>query len=140
VLAFVGAKWREEILEMVTKAEVQESRGDVLKLSVAGLLVAAAVAAFYYFSDESLLYRVLGLLAAVAAGAAIFHQTSRGQSLWKFLQDSRTEVRKVVWPTRVETMQTTMIVAVLVVIVGLFLWLLDMLLSFGFQFLTGLGG
>lgn len=125
---------------MVSKAEVQESRGDVLKLSLAGLVVAAAIVAFYFFSEESLLYRVIGLLAAAGVAAAIFYQTARGQSLWRFFQDSRTEVRKVVWPTRAETMQTTLIVAVLVVIVGLFLWLLDMFLSFGFQFLTGIGG
>jgi len=123
---------------MVSKAEVQASRGDTLKLSLAALLVVAAVVAYYLFPETSQLYRVLGLLAAVGVAAVIAYSTARGQGVWRFFQESRTEVRKVVWPTRVETMQTTLIVAVLVVIVGLFLWLLDMLLSSGFRFLTGL--
>jgi len=123
---------------MVSKAEVQASRGDTLKLSLAALLVVAAVVAYYLLAETSQLYRVLGLLVALGVAVAIAYNTARGEGVWRFFQESRTEVRKVVWPTRVETMQTTLIVTVLVVIVGLFLWLLDMLLSSGFRFLTGL--
>ncbi len=125
---------------MVSKTELQDSRGDAVKYALALLVVAGAVAAFYIYSDESLLFRVLGMLAAVAVAVAIFYQTDSGHRLWTFFQASRTEVRKVVWPTRTETLQTTMIVFVLVLLVGLFLWLLDLILGSGFQLVTGISG
>ena len=125
---------------MVSKTEVQDSRGDVVKYVLALAIVAAAVAAFYLYAEESLLYRVLGVLVAVGVAGAIFYQTESGRQLWGFSQAARTEVRKVVWPTRAETMQTTLIVFVLVILVGLFLWLLDLLLGSGFQMVTGAAG
>ncbi len=125
---------------MVSKTELQDSRGDAIKYALALLVVAGAVAAFYIYSDESLLFRVLGMLAAVAVAVTIFYQTDSGHRLWTFFQASRTEVRKVVWPTRTETLQTTMIVFVLVLLVGLFLWLLDLILGSGFQLVTGISG
>ncbi len=125
---------------MVSKAEVQDSRGDVVKHALAMLVVAGALTAFYVYAEESLLFRVLGLLLASAVAVAIFYQTQSGRQLWVFFQLSRTEVRKVVWPTRAETLQTTLIVFVLVLLVGLFLWLLDLGLGAGFRWVTGLAG
>ncbi len=125
---------------MVSKTEIQDSRGDTVKSALALLIVTASFAAFYLYSDESLLFRVLGILAALAVAVAIFYQTTSGHRLWTFFQASRTEVRKVVWPTRTETLQTTLIVFVLVLLVGLFLWLLDLILGSGFQWVTGLAG
>ncbi|MEM7433088.1 MAG: preprotein translocase subunit SecE [Pseudomonadota bacterium] len=125
---------------MVSKTEVQESRGDTVKLLLAVAIVVAALAGFYVYAEESLLFRVLGVLVAFGVAAAIFYQTENGRTLWTFFQAARTEVRKVVWPTRNETLQTTLIVFVLVLLVGLFLWLLDLMLGSGFQYVTGLGG
>ena len=125
---------------MVSKTDTQENMNDKIKLAGAAALVAAGIALFYLFSDQSLLYRVLGLL--VLAGIAVFvvYQTSRGKNAAAFFRDARIEVRKVVWPTRAETMQTTLIVLVIVLIMGIFLWLLDWILSGAFQMVTGVGG
>ncbi len=74
------------------------------------------------------------------AAAAIAFQTERGRLLWQFVADSRMEVRKVVWPSRQETLQTTLVVVVMVLIVGIVLWLFDMILMSILRFLTGQGG
>lgn len=114
---------------------------DKIKLSAAALLLAGAIAAFYYYAAQaSLLVRVLGLLAAAIAAAAVFFQTESGRKTWTFLQEARSEVRRVVWPTRQETMQTTLLVFVAVIIVAIFLWLLDMLLLWLVRLATGQGG
>jgi len=125
---------------MVAKTEVRESRGDSVKLFLAVALLVAGVAGFYFFSEESQLFRVLGLLAVLSVAVAVVYQTTMGQSAWLFMQDARTEVHKIVWPTRQETLQTTLIVLVVVVLVAFFLWLLDMFLSWAYQFLTSAGG
>ena len=126
---------------MVSKTEVHEnSSADKLKLALAAAILLVGIALFYVFTEASLLYRVIGLL--VMAGVAVFvvSQTGTGQRTFSFFKDARTEVRKVVWPGRAETTQTTLIVMVIVFIMGLFLWLLDWVLSGAFQLITGIGG
>jgi len=125
---------------MVAKTEVRESRGDGVKLFLAAAILVAGVVGFYYFSEESQLFRVLGLLMLMAASVAVIYQTAMGRGAWNFMQDARTEVHKIVWPTRQETLQTTLIVLVVVVLVAFFLWLLDMFLSWAYQLLTSVGG
>ncbi len=125
---------------MSTKVGVQESRGDTVKLALALLLLGAGVFGFYYFAEQSTLYRVLGLLAVAIVAVAVAYQTMQGRRAWSFVQDSRTEVRKVVWPTRNETMQTTLIVLLLVMVVCVILWALDAFLNWGFRALTGAAG
>ncbi|GAB6043558.1 preprotein translocase subunit SecE [Endothiovibrio diazotrophicus] len=125
---------------MSSTTEAQGSSLDTAKLLVSVLVLGGAVGGFYYFAEASTLVRVLGLLAAVGVAFAIFLQTEVGRNTWRFLGDARTEVRKVVWPTRAETIQTTLMVAVMVVVVAIFLWLLDMFLMWGVQALTGQGG
>ncbi len=98
---------------------------DKVKLIIAVALMATGVAGFYYFADQSLLMRVLGLLAVAGVAIAIAYQTALGRRTWGFVTDAQTEVKKVVWPTRKETLQTTGIVLVVVFIVGVFLWILD---------------
>jgi|TARA_B100000767_G_scaffold272294_1_gene299642 preprotein translocase subunit SecE len=92
-------------------------------------IVIAAVYANSYFGGESLLYRVLGLLAASVVASLIAFQTIQGKAFWLLLKGARTEIRKVVWPTRQETVQTTLIVALVVIVAGLLLWGLDTLLG-----------
>ena len=122
----------------LTKSETQTiSRIDTYKLAGAGAIVVLALAAFYLFSTHSLLVRVLGLLAAGAGAVVIALQTAPGAEILEFLQGSRAEVRKVVWPTRAETTQTTLIVIVMVVVMGLLLWLLDVLLLWLVRLITG---
>lgn len=129
---------------MSTKAEQQTNSLDTIKLVVALVLLFLGIAGFYYFADwqgepVSLLYRVLGLLAVMGVAAYVALTSASGKRLMSFMQDSRTEVRKMVWPTRVETMQTTLMVFVIVFILTLFLWLVDMLLGWGIKSLLGGG-
>jgi preprotein translocase subunit SecE len=125
---------------MNAKAEVDSSGMDTAKLIVAGLLLAAGIGGFYYFEEHSLLLRVLGMLVAAGAAAAVAVQTAPGRRLWRFGGDARVELRKVVWPSRQETIQTTLVVMVLVLIMGIFLWLVDSVLFAVVKALTGQGG
>ena len=122
---------------MVSKAENIDSPADRMKLMGAGALVLAALVLFYLLGDFSFLYRVLGLLVVFGVAIFLFLQTDRGARALSFFKDSRTEVRKVVWPTRAETTQLTITVMIIVFIVGLFLWILDLILSGAFRFITG---
>ena len=124
---------------MTAHSESDTSVFDLFKLTVAGALVVGGVFGFYYFVDQPLLYRVLGLLGVVAVAGAAFFTTRQGMQLWAFIHEARVEVRKVVWPSRQETTQTTLIVIVMVFIVGVILWLLDMFLFWGVRLLTGQG-
>jgi len=107
-----------------------------LKLFIASLPTIAAITAFYYYAEESLLYRVIGIVVALGLSAAIAYQSDTGRAAFAFVRDSRVEARKVVWPTFKETTQTTIFVGVAVVIMGICLWLLDMFLAWAVQFLT----
>ena len=126
---------------MVAKTETEVSNKlDTVKLVVSLMILLAGIAGFYYYAEESLLYRVLGLVAVVMVAAGIALTTATGQAILSFGRESRAEVRKVVWPTRQETIQTTLMVVVAVIILGIFLWLVDMLLLEAVQLLTGQGG
>ena len=82
-----------------------------------------------YYSDQSLLYRVLGIVAIAAVAGLIALQTAKGAAFWALVKGSRNEIRKVVWPTRQETVQTTLIVVAFVLLVALILWGLDSFLG-----------
>lgn len=120
--------------------EAQASSLDTVKLAVALALLCGAVFAFYWYADQSLLMRVLGLIGVAAVSIAIASQTALGRSTWTFIGTTRNEVRKVVWPTRAETTQTALAVLFVVVLMGVALWLLDMLLLWAIRLLTGQGG
>ena len=117
---------------------------DAISDSVKWVLVAGAllggISAFHYYEDHSLLFRVIGLLIIVMVAAVMASQTEKGRIAWEFVRDARTEVRKVVWPTRRETLQTTGIVIVAVSLVALMLWMLDSLLGWLVRVLLGQGG
>jgi preprotein translocase subunit SecE len=80
------------------------------------------------------------LLGSAAVSVLLASQTAIGRSIWGFLANTRTEVRKVVWPTRAETTQTVLAVLFVVVLMGVLLWLLDMFLLWAVRLLTGQGG
>ena len=109
--------------------ETTASRFDSVKWIVVAALVAVAVVGNSYFSDQSLLYRVLGIVAIAAVAGLIALQTAKGAAFWALVKGSRNEIRKVVWPTRQETVQTTMIVVAFVLLVALLLWGLDSFLG-----------
>lgn len=124
---------------MNTKAETESSRYDSLKLGIAVVLLAGAIIAFYRFDSQLLVLRVLGLLAVAGISVFIGAQSRTGKNIIGFIKGAQTEVRKVVWPTRAETVQTTLAVVLMVFLVGIFLWLLDMILLWAIQLLTGQG-
>ena len=119
--------------------ETQSTKFDTVKLVLAVVVLCTGIAGFYYFSGESLLYRVLGVLAGVVLALLLVSITAVGRSIIGFAKDSRVEVRKVVWPTRQETIQTTLVVLVMVTLIGIMLWLIDFVLMKGVQLLTGQG-
>ena len=109
--------------------ETTASRFDSVKWIVVFALVAVAVVGNSYFADQSLLYRVLGIIAIAVVAGLVALQTAKGAAFWTLVKGSRTEIRKVVWPTRQETVQTTMIVVAFVLLVALVLWGLDSFLG-----------
>jgi preprotein translocase subunit SecE len=119
---------------MASKPEDQSSPLDTVKMLFALALLTGGVAGYYYFEDQAFLYRVLGLLAVVLMALGVVFTTAVGQRTWGFLKESRVELRKMVWPSRGETVQTTLAVFVMVLVMGIFLWLLDMLLGWAVQF------
>ena len=125
---------------MSVRAEAGASGLDTVKLVAAAVLLVAGLYGFYHFAVYSTLLRVAGLLVISGVAALVALQTEQGRRLWRFAGDARTEVRKVVWPTRQETVQTTLVVIVMVLILGIILWLFDMMLMGILRFLTGQGG
>jgi preprotein translocase subunit SecE len=118
-------------------SEAAGNKLDGLKWVLVGLIVSAGIFGNSYFSDESLLYRVIGLLVIAGIALSIAVTTARGDSAWTMIKGARTEIRKVIWPTRQETTQTTMIVMVFVVVCGLFFWALDSFLGWLASLLLG---
>jgi preprotein translocase subunit SecE len=115
-------------------------RTDGLLLAVALLLLVGGMGAFYALADQfNALVRVLILLAALAAAIATAYRTELGRTLWGYVVGSRAELRKVVWPTRQESIQVTLMIAVVVVIMSLILWGLDAVLLRIVKLLTGRG-
>ncbi len=110
---------------------------DKFLLTVSVLPIAAAIGGFYYFDDQPQWLRVIALLAAMGISLLIALKTAMGQAAWTFRREAIVEVRKVVWPTKKETMQTTMVVLVVVIIMALLLWLLDSILAWAVRYLIG---
>jgi preprotein translocase subunit SecE len=125
---------------METKVEEQTTVVDTAKLALAVLIIVAGLVGYYYFADSSALLRALGVLVAVAAAVGVAATSAQGQTIWKFIQGSRVELRKVVWPTREETIQTTLVVLLFALIGGVFFWLLDLFLLYVTSRITGQGG
>lgn len=128
---------------MTAQAHSQESSlsaFDSVKLVLAIALLGAGVMGFYWYPEYSLLYRTLALVGVVLVSTALFFATAPGRAFWGFFQESRVELRKVTWPTRQETVHTTLMVVVMVLIVGLILWLFDSLFLWLVRLLTGQGG
>jgi preprotein translocase subunit SecE len=116
---------------VVSKTEQSTSAIDTFKIMTAVLVLIAGVVGFHYFEAESQLLRVLGMLAVAVVAFFIAASSEPGRRGLGFVKEARVEVRKVVWPTRQETLQTTMAVLFMVVLVAIMLWLFDMFLGWG---------
>ena len=110
---------------------------DRLKLTVAVMLWVTGVAGYYILAGYPALWRVVAIIVGLGLGLAVYSQTGNGRSVWAFIKESRVELSKVVWPTRKETVQTTLVVIGLVVLIALFLWVVDLGLTKGVSLLTG---
>ena len=109
---------------------------DVAWLLLAALLLVGGVYLYYAYEELSILIRVGAVLASLALAALVLMRTTRGLAAWQFVQSARVELRKVVWPNRQETLQTTATVLVIVLIMCVFFWLLDMGLAAVTRWLT----
>jgi preprotein translocase subunit SecE len=122
---------------MTPKAEAQDSRFDLLKWLVVVALVVVGVVGNQYFHTSPILYRVLALIVIAAVAAFMALQTAKGKSFFVLAKEARAEIRKVVWPTRQETTQTTLIVVAVVLVMALLLWGLDSLLGWLVSLIVG---
>ncbi|HJP05693.1 MAG: preprotein translocase subunit SecE [Arenicellales bacterium] len=125
---------------MNTNADTGPGMLDTVKLATAAAILVGGIVAYYTYEQQSMLIAVPAVLVAVALAITVFMATERGRLLWKFIQGSRVEIRKVIWPTRQETLQTTLTVFVFALILALFFWGLDFFLLWITRLLTGQGG
>jgi preprotein translocase subunit SecE len=110
---------------------------DNLKLAVAALLVVAGIVGYYYLNDSVAILRAGAVVAGLIAASAVAWMTAPGKQLFAFAQESVAETKKVVWPTRKETLQTTGLVFVFILLMALFLWLVDATLLWVVKLLMG---
>lgn len=122
-----------------TNTENQSGSMDLLKWGLVLVLLAGAVVGNYIYGEESVLIRAIAVVAAIAVAGGIAAQTEKGRNAWAFAKESRLEIRKVVWPTRKEAMNTTLIVLAATVVMALILWGLDGILVRVVSFFTGIG-
>lgn len=121
---------KQELSQTLTGDAEQASPLDTAKLAAALLVILGAMVAYYWFSDWPQWARVLTMLGGLAAGTGLAAFTRVGRAFFGFLGNAQIEMRKVVWPTKQETLQTTLLIFVVVVIVGLMLWLFDTFFAF----------
>jgi preprotein translocase subunit SecE len=113
---------------------------DKIKLGFAIALVLAGIAGYYVLADQATWMRWVAVVAGVVVAAAVIVPSQYGRDLHQFVLDARVELRKVVWPTRRETGMTTLVVFGFVAIMGVFFWVVDLLLAWATRHLTGQGG
>ena len=125
---------------MSDKPEVQGGGLDTVKFIAAMVLIVAGVYAYYWFDTQNQLLRLAYVVLGLVLGFAMAYPTRLGRATWGFVSSSRNEVRKVVWPTREETMQMTLYVIVVVLVLAVMMWLLDLFLFWALSGITGQGG
>ncbi len=118
----------------------EKPRFDGLKWLLIFLIIAGGVVVNFYFRETAWPIRAaIGIVVAVAL-LFVAYQTAKGQRVWEFMRGARSELRKVSWPARQETVQTTMIVVIVVVITALALWGIDSFFMWLISWLTGQRG
>lgn len=122
---------------MEINAHKDQSLSDTLKWLAGLLLLAGAVVGNSYFDDYSVLYRAIGVLLLIGLALWTVSTTNKGQLFMQLLKGARIEIKKVVWPTRQETLQTTAGVLFVVFLVAIVLWLLDTFLGWLISVLIG---
>ena len=120
------------------KGEKSKGTNTLLWIIAVALIIVAAVGNTYFATQLSLVVRVLALVALGAGAVAAAALTNQGQKTIHFIKESRTELRKIIWPTRPEAPQTTLIVIAMCVVVSLVLWGIDSIIVRLVAFLTNL--
>ena len=120
----------------MTEANIEVKSNKTYLTAAIGVLVAGMII-FYYFSDIRLFYRVVGMIAVLILSGYIGYQSDFGKLVYSYVTDSKIELKKVTWPTKQETTQTTLGVIFVVIVVGILLWLFDMLLGWAIGTLYG---
>lgn len=118
----------------------QTPQRGLLKWAGVIVLLIAGIVANAYFAQVAGAIRAIGWIVLLAACAAIAAMTAQGKAIIAFSKDARLELRKVVWPSRQETMQTTLMVLVLVIVMSLILWGIDTFLMWAIAWMTGQRG
>lgn len=122
-------------------AAEKSSSSDIVLWILAALVLGAGLYGFVYFEGQAMtLIRVIGLVAAVGVALAIASRTAKGREGFAYVREVDVERRKVVWPTRQETLQTTLIVLVVTVIVAIILFIMDTAFGALVRWLIGMGG
>lgn len=119
-----------------TKLEGKATKRDLILWTAMGVMLLLAIYANNYFSHQAMAIRWIGWIIDALVLVSLFFYTTLGRRFWVFVQASRAELRKVIWPTREETVRTTLIVMAMVIVAGLFLWGIDTLLLWAVAFLT----
>jgi len=122
------------------ESQSESSAMDTVKMLLSIAVLIGSIIGYYIFDDMHPVVRVLGVVAGVAVALFILYQTAVGKSWFQHVSLAKREVRQVVWPTRPETVQMTLIVFVVVILMGIFLWLVDMFFLWAVKLLTGQGG
>ena len=128
---------------MNEQAQEQNAGGELAGLITVALAIAlliAGIASFYLLDTRPDWQRWTSTGVGVAAAVAVFALSPLGRRFWQFVLDSRVELRKVVWPSRQETLQTTAVVFGFICVAAFFFWILDLLLAWATRLLTGQGG
>jgi preprotein translocase subunit SecE len=128
---------------MNEQAQDQNAGGDLagfITVALAIALLIAGIASFYLLDARPDWQRWGSTGIGVVAAVAVFALSPMGRRFWQFILDSRVELRKVVWPSRQETLQTTAVVFGFICIAAIFFWILDLLLAWATRLLTGQGG
>jgi preprotein translocase subunit SecE len=113
---------------------------DKIKLGFALLLLIAGIAGFYYLRDSAMVLRVISVLAGIVLAVVVVWFTPQGKQFYAFSRESSEETRRVVWPSRKETMQTTGVVFAFVLVMAIFLWMVDAGLLLAVKYLMGQEG
>lgn len=125
---------------MVEPEQLLRKKTDIYLWALITILVSVGVVANYYFSSVVWTLRLSGWIVLVCVVIALISRTAVGKKIWEFAKNARGELRKVVWPSRDETVRTTMIVAGMVVLMALILWGVDTILLWIVNLLTGTKG
>lgn len=124
---------------MNSKVVAETNPMDTVKLGLALAMLLAGVVAFQYYAEAPRLMRIGAMILDVVLAAVLAAQTEKGRMVIGFVRDAQIEVRKVVWPTRQETVQTTIVVMIVVVVFAFLLWVLDIFLGWAMQSVIGHG-